>query len=483
MKKSSLRLFKPKKFVVLLTVLFIFSLIFFRVYNIDITARYTRDESSDLVRMHQYYQTQKITLVGPISSANNKVFGSLTYYMLMPFAALGNFRPVSPAYGTAFWGVITALLLLYITFKINKKLLIPIAILLVIWYPLLQTSRWAWNPHLVLFWIALGIIFYLKKTSFNYAFAGICFGLAFHHHYIAIIATSVFIIVACLSLTTKKKIGDALSFISGYITAFIPFVIFDLRHPPGLFFSHYLTQGNIANTKTNTFIGAITDIGNNVVLFLQYCTQNQFLSILLGIICISIFAWDIKNNKKNLLFFIPVLAQLIVGAFTDTLQTRYLLPCLPFFLVWLIIPRVKIGTKMSYSAIGIMFIGALLSVYPQLHYTEVQPDVRTVEKTSTIIQQLIEKNNIKDANIAQLASPASDTLAETLRHTLEIRNVHFLAATQYDVSAHLFVLSTADEKTLRNDKSFQMQQFKNAKLKRMEQLDYSVWKVYWFTKI
>ncbi len=480
-KKSYIN-FHSKKFLLIATCIFIFFLVFFRIYNIDSTARYTRDESSDLVKMYEYYQTRKITLVGPISSANNKVFGSLTYYMLMPFAATGNFTPVSPAYGAAFWGIITALLLLYITFKVNKRLLILIGFLLLIWYPLLQTSRWAWNPHLVLFWITLGIILYLRQTSLGYALAGLSLGLAFHHHYIAVIATSAFIITVCVSLLMKKKLKRTFYFISGYILAFIPFAIFDLRHPPGLFFSHFLTRGQITNTKTNTFLGSITDIGNNIQLFLQYCTQNQILGVILGIICIIILIWDIKNNKKNLLFFIPVIFQLIVGAFLDTLQTRYLLPCIPFFFVWLIIPRKKIGTTMSYSAIGVLIIGALLSIYPQLHYTEVQPDVRTVEKASIIIQDTIKKNNVKDANIAQLASPALDTLAETLRHTLLIRNIHFLAASQYDVSSNLFVLSTADEKTLRHDKSIQMQHFKDAKLERVESLDNSPWKVYWFKK-
>lgn len=483
MKRSFIPTLKSNKLILIATCLLLFFLIFFRFYNIDITARYTRDESSDLVRMHEYYQSKKITLVGPISSTNNKVFGSLTYYMLLPFAVLGNFEPVSPAYGTAFWGVITALLLLYLTIKINKKMVLPVAILIIIWYPLLQTSRWAWNPHLVLFWIALGIFFYLRKTSVSYVFSGLCLGLAFHHHYISIGATSAFIISASILLLIKKQRRQILSVISGYILAFIPFVIFDLRHPPGLFFNHYLTQGNIANTKTITFLGTITDTVNSIQLLLLYCTQNQLLSITLGIISISVLTWDFKNNKKNLLFFIPVISQLIISALLDSLQTRYLLPCIPFLFVWLILPRNKIGTALSYAAISILLIGSLLSVYPQLHYTDVQPDVGTVAKAEAIIHRIIIENKIKDANIAQLASPASDTLAETLRHTLQIRNIHFLAASQYDVSAHLFVLSTADEKTLRSDKSFQMQQFKNAKLEQVDSMDNSLWKVYWFKKI
>lgn len=102
---------------ILLLSLFVIMVVFTRFYNLDITARFTQDESSDLVRMHQYWTEKKISLVGPISSDNSKVFSSLTYYMVMPFAATTGFEPIGPVYGTAFWGSITAFLLIWIVLK------------------------------------------------------------------------------------------------------------------------------------------------------------------------------------------------------------------------------------------------------------------------------------------------------------------------------------------------------------------------------
>ena len=93
---------------------FIFLIFFTRLYNLDGTARFTRDESSDLARMHEYYQNKQISLVGPISSEGDKVFSSLSYYMILPFAVLFNFTPVSPVYGMAFLGILTAGLLFLI---------------------------------------------------------------------------------------------------------------------------------------------------------------------------------------------------------------------------------------------------------------------------------------------------------------------------------------------------------------------------------
>lgn len=462
---------------------FLFTLVFVRTYNIDITARFTQDESTDLVRMHQYYEARKITLVGPISTSNTKVFSSLTYYMLMPFAVAGHFTPVSPAYGTAFFGVLTAILLILLVHKINNRLLLYALPLTLFWYPLLQTSRWAWNPHLVIFWVALGIFFYLRKTTLSYLFSGIFLGLSIHNHYVAIIATGIFMLLVSIKLLIEKNFKNTVAIISGYILPFIPFVIFDLRHPPGLFINHYLMSGNISNTQSTTFVPAIKSIFNNFALFCHYVTQNYFLAIILGALILLILLYDIRTRSKSLLFVLPVIGQLIVGAFLDTLQTRYLLPALIFLIVWLVFPRKSYGILLSKAAMLILVLGSLLSFYPQLHYVDVHPDVRTIAKADKIIVNLINSKNIKNVNIAALGSEAPDTLAHNLRDSLQIHDIHFLAASQYDVSEQLLVLSTSDEKSLRRDQAFAMQQFKSAKLGGVYTIKNSNWKVYWFRKI
>lgn len=57
---------------IFLFIFFILLLLLIRTYNLDHTARMTRDESSDLRRIHQYYIEKKITLVGPESSDKKK---------------------------------------------------------------------------------------------------------------------------------------------------------------------------------------------------------------------------------------------------------------------------------------------------------------------------------------------------------------------------------------------------------------------------
>lgn len=474
---------KPSKILLTLFLLFLVLLIFVRIYNIDITARFTEDESSDLLRMYQYYKAHKITLVGPISNDHTKVFSSLTYYMLMPFAVAYGFTPVSPAYGAAFLGVITSLLLLSITYKLNKSLLPYIVILNIIWYPLLQTSRWAWNPNLVIFWIALGLLFSLKKNTISYFLSGIFFGLAVHNHYIAIIATGMFIFILCIKFLIQKNFKNSGSLIVGYILPFIPFALFDLRHPPGLFITHYLLKGNISNTKSITLIDAVPKILENFKLFGTYVAQNNILAVVLGFTLLTLLIRDISKDKNPLLYLIPVIIQLIAGVFLDSLQTRYILPGLIFLIVWLIYPRKSTGGTISKAALTILILGSMFSFYPQLNYTEVQPDVRTIEKADKIIINIIDSNHIKNVNIAVLGSKAPDTFAVNLRNALQVHDIYFLAPSQYSVSEQLLVLSTTDEKSLRNDQSFAMQQFRKTKLGGVYPVENTKWKIYWFRKI
>src|SRR3972149_11792475 len=131
------------KFKIFWTILFFISILFTRFYNLEKTTRFTRDESQNLVDMHRIYVDRDITFVGPINYGETIVYPSTTFYMLLPFAALGNFEAYSPALGTAFYGVITVILILLVVKKMNEKLMLPVGLLSLVWFPLLETSRWA----------------------------------------------------------------------------------------------------------------------------------------------------------------------------------------------------------------------------------------------------------------------------------------------------------------------------------------------------
>ena len=166
---------REKVFKWLPLIIFTGLLLFTRFYNLEHTTRFTRDESSNLMDMHRIFVEKKLTLIGPIDVNNIIIYPSLTFYMLLPFSIIDNFSTSSPAVGTAFYGIVTIFILLYLIKKINKKLLIPMAILFLVWHPLLETNRWAWNPHLVPLMQALALLFWFRKSRLSAFLAGIFF--------------------------------------------------------------------------------------------------------------------------------------------------------------------------------------------------------------------------------------------------------------------------------------------------------------------
>lgn len=452
-----------------------------RVYNIDRTARFTQDESSDLARMHQYYQDNRLTLVGPISNDNTKVFGSLTYYMLMPFAVLGDFTPVSPVYGTAFWGIITALLLITLTYKLNKSILIPISLLILIWHPLLVTSRWAWNPHLVPFWIALGVLFYLKQSKWSLFLAGIFLSLSFHNHYIAILATATFSGLACLKLYRSQKIRHIAYLVVGYIIPFSAFIAFDIKNPPGLFFGSYLSGGSTPHIDSATPFEYFSRLQESVMQSGFSMIEQAYIVIPVLILLILLIVSDIKQMSKHLFWIAPALVQVIGGLVLDGYSTRYFLPAIVFVLIYLILPRKdKLAQKISYLILMLFFIGSLISLPRNILETRIHPDVYSVNLITREISQRVKDGLAPNPNVAVLASPDKSPLGHIYRDTLSIHGVQVRAISEYDVSESLFVISTSTLEQVLNDDAVAMAYFREARLEDVIPIPNSSWVIYWF---
>lgn len=466
----------PRKLIFIF--LFFAVLVFTRTYNIDRTARFTQDESSDLLRIHQYFVERRITLVGPISNTNNKVFGSLTYYMLMPFAAAANFHPIGPVYGTAFWGVLTALLFLVITYQINPKKIWLVGLLMLIWYPLVETSRWAWNPHYVTFWIAAGIVAYLTKTRIGFFLAGFLTSLAFHNHYLAAGASGSFILLASVIEAHQKKWRNAILLIGGYVVPIIPFVIFDLRHPPGLFFAKYLMGGVTPDVVAVTPISFLQKSAENFMIMVKYIAA-PWMSWIMAASLLVLGALEWKKHTRWL-WLLPVVVQLLIGTFLIEYQTRYLLPALPFLFVWLLLPRKGTSSLLANGILWLLIISSLFTIVPQLTQTKVPPDIYSLNQASKIIETQIKERKLNNANVAALSGPDGDPLAQKYRDVLSVKNVGLKAASQYDTSEHLFVISTSDGEVVEKDTAAAMQMFSKAHLQETFLIPDSEWRVHWF---
>lgn len=461
---------------------FLAALVFTRFYNLPATTRFTRDESSNLVDMHRIWKEKEITLLGPVDVSNTVIYASLTHYMLLPFAVMGNFSPASPAYGTAVYGIATALLLILLARQLNKKFVILVAVLGLAWYPLIESSRWAWNPHIVPLMFVIAILLWLRKRSRFKFLAGVFFGLAFHIHFFSFISFAVFWIIYALMEAKSRKFKDALLVGLGFGLTIIPFAIFDILHPPGLFFGKFLTNNPLTENFSHELSLFDQTFINGIFQTLLYLSQNSFLAVFAGVAIVILFVLDVKKTPKNLLFFFPVLVQIATVSFLPYYAGRYFLISSVFFVCWLIIPRPKWGSAIAKFLIAIMIIGSLASIGKLFKESQIPPGGYVVGEVSTFIADKIAVDDLKNVNLAVLASPDPDPLGIIYRHTLLVKEVRTLPESQFSLTDNLFIVSTGSEDALRRDASNTMNGFRKGKSQLVYQLAGTSWKVFLFNR-
>lgn len=454
-----------KNFVILLIVFLAF---FVRLYRIETNSHFLRDESRDLLNIHRIYENKKITLVGPISDNESHVFSSLTYYLYLPIAIMLNFSVKSTVIGAIFWGIITFLSLWFLAIKINSKLFIWAGILGAVFWPLVETSRWPWNPNFLVFWLTLSLIFQLDKKKISQFLSGIMSGFSLHHHFLSIMA--IFLI-----WIKKRK----LLFLLGLFLVFLPFIIFDLRHPPGLFLSKFLSYNK--GVGLPSIIGIYHKYVDGIIITWNYFFGKSFFSYILSVIFFFVLANDIKEKNKNLYWLGASFISLGVFIFYSE-QTHYVLPIIPFFWLWIFGERKKKGDKL----IKIFILGATiisLSIFWQkVNVNTCRGNLKLIQGASNIIEREIKKQELVNANVVVLQIP--DELCETkiYRNILEVKNISIKRVEEYNVSDNLFVITQSDEKTLKKDPAYEIDNFRNGIVVGEWEIEETDYKVFQFNK-
>lgn len=480
--KSKLKSFFGDKKKLLILLLFFTAVIFVRFYNIAGTTRFTRDESNTLRMIYDIYYVKHFTFIGPIDSTATIIYPSLTLYLMLPFVAAFSFTPQSPAYSTAFFGVLTVGLILLIAAKINRKLLIYTAALSVVWFPLLESSRWAWNPHFIPFFSFLAILLVLLSNNLTLFLAGLSFGAVFHLHYLSFVAFAAFFICFTFTCLLKKEYRKPVILAIGFFLTIIPFIIFDLRHPPGLFFNHFVQNNMVRTDFSSKILRFVTTFPKNFYSSFFYMAQTKIGVWFMVISVLLLFIYDVRFKFKNLIYFAPLLPQIALISLLPVYGNRYFLPALPFFFVWLILKRGKAAERLAKFTIIVIFLGSLLGLKTQLTKPILVPSAGVVNSLADFIKLSVVAGNRKNVNLAILASPDMDPLGVIYRHTLYAKGINVLLPTQYAITDNLYIVSTALENTVRKDPANVMDGFRNGPLSETYQLQNTQWKVYLFNR-
>lgn len=219
--------------------LFLFLLLiiafFVRVYRLDQLLGFYYDQGRDALVIWRFWHEGKFFLIGPITGIEGIYRGPWYYWLIAPFYLLGGGDPVWPTVFLGFTSVLAIAILYYLAVRAAGKWAGLLAVIIASFsYYLVLASRWLSNPTpmllismvliLAMFWVIEGKKWAWVFVSFMLGMA-MQFGSAAEIFYFPAILT--FVIWQRKNLPNKKL--AFLSFLFLFI-AFIPQIIFDLRH-------------------------------------------------------------------------------------------------------------------------------------------------------------------------------------------------------------------------------------------------------------
>lgn len=492
MKKKSKLFFKLFLTSICLLVLFLS-----RYVNIERSARFTRDESSDLLRIKAIYTAKQLTLVGPIGLNNTSIHGSLSYYMIMPFAVAYGFDPIGPVVGTGFYSIIFILIFAFLLSRFFYRPFWLTVLFLSFVFPFLQAGRWAWNPYYIPFWqiiaLAFGLFAYTIKDKDQtknivkfalWIMAGFALGLTVHNHWYAVfsVAGVEFILLLQLLKDFKKNVKIFTFFSFGiFLAAILPFLVFDLKNPPGLFLTRFLYFSPLANQSHTslTLTTLMRDLGLYLKVNINYFFQNGFVTnVFLVLLFIYLFyVYKYSLVPKKIILLIPAIFQItgLVILRADPLP-YYFLAGSVFILLFILIPDKK--SRFSFLQKIVLCYFFLFSLYPAFQEITKNDWTANIGRNRKIVD-IIAKNFINQrCNVFVPASPDRDGTGAKYRDLLKIRNIPVLENDEYNNYSCIFIVTTSNLQTIENDPSYELGLIKG--LKPTNEWQAEDWKIYKF---
>jgi hypothetical protein len=445
-----------KAFIIILGIGILF---FTRFYNLERNFKFNRDESSDLVKMHQYWVDKKVSLIGPISEDGNLVYSSLSYYLNMPFAVLFKFSAVSPTIGNAFWSVITGMLMFYWLYLKYKRIGVLDFLLILIWFPLLIISRWAWNPNLIPLVMIIGLILLESKQWWRQILGGFFLGLSGHMHYLALISSGIF------GFFKSNKI----LFCLGFCIPIAVFVAFDLTHLPGLFI-------------TRAFLFKQGQMGFN------FSTINIFINNIFGswfvfTVALLLLIDDISNKRNVFIYWLSIITLVISVCFIKTPQEHYFIGAIVPLWMWLYVNRNGIGIVLNKLLIILLIIFSITKSYSLVLGNISDDSSYFAQQISNVIATEVTQNKLTNPNLAVLQSSDINSFGLKYRDLLLVNNINIKCKECFETSDNLFVITqNSNLEVLRKDPSVQMSYFKNGPVTLQKHIQGSNWWVFRFDR-
>lgn len=287
---------------------------FFRLYRIRDYLVFLGDEGRDALVWKRMIIDHKFTLLGPTASVGGFYLGPIYYYLTLPFAWSSDLDPVGPAYFVALLGIATVYLVYVFGRRYLNQTIGLIAAFLYSFAPLIvRYSRSSWNPNPLPFFTLAGLMLLyegVKQKKLLLSFlSGICLGVAWQLHYLALILAPIYI--AIVLIESKKSNLLAIShtlfaIFLGWAIGFAPFLAFEIRHgfPNTRTIFEFITrpQGAIHPQLFDVFI---TSIKRTFFMFTTVLASpdTPWLRLLALASAITTISWSIHKHKLLLIWY------------------------------------------------------------------------------------------------------------------------------------------------------------------------------------
>ena len=229
-------LLKRKDRTYYLFIVFILVLGFvFRVYRIDKLLGFYYDQGRDALVVWDFIHKGRFFLIGPTTGIEGVFRGPWYYWLITPFYWLGKGNPVYPSVFLSLTTVIAVYLLFLMAKEIGGKIggLTAVIIGSISFY-FVTSSRWLSNPtpmYLISMLFVWSLFKIIDRKKWAWVLAMFMAGMAMQFGSAAEVFYIPFLII--FALLNRDKIASfklmLLGFLS-FVSAFLPQIIFDIRH-------------------------------------------------------------------------------------------------------------------------------------------------------------------------------------------------------------------------------------------------------------
>jgi len=349
-----MNILKNTKINLVILLIIVLLSVFLRFKNLSGLQHFTYDQARDALFIKRIIVDHKLRLIGTQSSIPGLYTPPMYYYLMTPFLFVFNLNPVGIDYATAFFGMLTVVLLYYLLTKLTEDRLLALSLTSLYGFQpsIIYQSRYAWNPNTVPFFVMLAMVSLLKilKGTKGFRYYGLlffCLGLIINLHYSGVVF---FVSILFLLLFFFKRLNKKYFFggIAIFCLELFPLILFDLRH-------------NFVNTKgiINYFLYNPRNDLPAPPFFVGVFDKYKFLLNLvfpinfnstIGLIFLSVFtlffiSWlfKSKNEKFKVLGFLFLSSIALASLYKRGFFAFYLtfLYPLPFLIIGSLFSRTK----------------------------------------------------------------------------------------------------------------------------------------------